>query len=422
MKCDIKKSKIHGQISCPSNKSYTHRAIFLAALSDGKSIVKNILRSNDTEATISACRSFGVEVHEEDDIITIKNTIGSSVSGSMINAENSGTTIRIGIAIAALSGGNTMLTGDDSLRKRPMRPILNALETLGITTESDDGTPPITIKGKIKGVEVNIQGDISSQFISALLIIAPRLENGLPVNIQGELVSKPYIELTIAIMNEFGVKVNCEIPYKKYVIAHQIYKPTTCTIPSDFSNLALLLAANVLLGDGVSFDISLGDMPQGDEAIIDILEDMGVSVTLNGDKITTKSPKLLNGGRFDLSDTPDLLPALAILILKSSNPIEIFNVKHARYKETDRIAVICRELEKIGIDVKENDDGMVLTPTENLNPAELNAENDHRLFMAFSIIGMYIGDCSVTDPDSVKVSYPDFITDMKNSGGKIIPV
>ena len=147
-----------------------------------------------------------------------------------------------------------------------------------------------------------------------------------------------------------------------------------------------------------------------------------MSVTLDGDKIATKSPKLLNGGRFDLSDTPDLLPALAILILKSSKPIEIFNVKHARYKETDRIAVICRELEKIGINVKENDDGMILTPAKNLNPAELNAENDHRLFMAFSIIGMYIGDCSVTDPDSVKVSYPDFIKDMKNSGAQIIPV
>ena len=113
---------------------------------------------------------------------------------------------------------------------------------------------------------------------------------------------------------------------------------------------------------------------------------------------------------------------MAILILKSSKPIEIFNVKHARYKETDRIAVICRELEKIGINVKENDDGMILTPAKNLNPAELNAENDHRLFMAFSIIGMYIGDCSVTDPDSVKVSYPDFIKDMKNSGAQIIPV
>ena len=143
---------------------------------------------------------------------------------------------------------------------------------------------------------------------------------------------------------------------------------------------------------------------------------------LNNSNLVNDNPKLLNGGRFDLSDTPDLLPALAILILKSSKPIEIFNVKHARYKETDRIAVICRELEKIGINVKENDDGMILTPAKNLNPAELNAENDHRLFMAFSIIGMYIGDCSVTDPDSVKVSYPDFIKDMKNSGAQIIPV
>ena len=422
MKSNIKKSKIHGKITCPPNKSYTHRAIFLAALSDGKSIVRNILRANDTIATINACKAFGVEVHEEDNIIMIKNTIGSTIQGSMINAQNSGTTIRIAIAIAALSGGSTMLTGDASLKKRPMLPILNSLETLGVTSESNDGKPPITIKGKINGNEVNIDGDISSQFISALLIIAPRLENGLKLNVNGELVSKPYIDLTIAIMKEFGVKVHSEIPYQKYIIEHQIYKPTTFTIPSDFSNLALLLAANVLLGDGLEINISLGELPQGDEAIIDILEKLGVSITLEGDKITTKSPKILDGGKFDLSDTPDLLPALAILSLKSSKPIEIFNVKHARYKETDRIAVISRELKKIGIDVKENDDGMILTPTKNLIPAELNSESDHRLFMAFSIIGMYIGDCTVTDPDSIQVSYPNFISDMKNSGAQIINV
>ena len=330
MKSNIKKSKIHGKITCPPNKSYTHRAIFLAALSDGKSIVRNILRANDTIATINACKAFGVEVHEEDNIIMIKNTIGSTIQGSMINAQNSGTTIRIAIAIAALSGGSTMLTGDASLKKRPMLPILNSLETLGVTSESNDGKPPITIKGKINGNEVNIDGDISSQFISALLIIAPRLENGLKLNVNGELVSKPYIDLTIAIMKEFGVKVHSEIPYQKYIIEHQIYKPTTFTIPSDFSNLALLLAANVLLGDGLEINISLGELPQGDEAIIDILEKLGVLVTLEGDKITTKSPKILDGGKFDLSDTPDLLPALAILSLKSSKPIEIFNVKHAR--------------------------------------------------------------------------------------------
>ena len=422
MKCNIKSSKIHGKITCPPNKSYTHRAVFLAALSDGKSIVKNILRSQDTIATINACKAFGVEVHEEDDIITIKNSIGETVQGSMINAENSGTTIRIAIAIAALSGGNTMLTGDDSLKKRPMQPILDSLETLGITSESNDGKPPITIKGKIKGTEVTINGDISSQFISALLIIAPRLENGLIINIQGELVSKPYIDLTIAIMKEFGVVVNSEIPYKKYVVKHQIYKPTTFTVPSDFSNLALLLASNVLLGDGLEIEISLGNLPQGDEAIIDILEELGVNVTLNGNIITTKSPKMLTGGRFDLSNTPDLLPALAILSLKSSEPIEIFNVKHARYKETDRIAIISRELKKIGIVVEEHEDGMTLTSNENLSSGELNSENDHRLFMAFSIAAMYIGDCTVTDPDSVQISYPNFISDMKNVGAQIIPL
>ena len=422
MKCSIKKSKISGKITCPPNKSYTHRAIFLAALSDGKSIVRNILKSRDTIATINACKAFGVQVHEEDNILTIKNTINSTVQGSVINAENSGTTITISIAVAALSGGSTMLTGDESLKKRPMKPILNSLETLGISTESDDGKPPITIKGKINGSEINIDGGISSQFISALLIIGPRLENGLTLNVNGNLVSKPYVDLTLAIMKEFGVETNTEIPYEKYSVEHQIYKPTTFTIPSDFSNLALLLAANVLLDDGLEIDIILGEMPQGDEAIIDILEELGVTVILDGDNITTKSPKVLGGGRFDLSNTPDLLPALAILCLKSSKPIEIFNVKHARYRETDRISVISRELKKIGIGVKENDDGMILTPTKNHTPAEFNSENDHRLFMAFSIASMYIGDCTVTDPDSVQVSYPNFIKDMKNCGAQIIPL
>ena len=416
MNCKIQKSKLKGHIVCPANKSYTHRAIFLAALSDGKSIVKKILRSNDTIATINACRGFGIEVEEMENNVTIKNTIDSTVQNSMINAENSGTTIRIAIAIAALSGGNTRLTGDDSLRKRPMQPILDALETMGVETESEDGKPPINIKGKIQGKEISIKGDISSQFISALLIIAPRLPEGLTVNIEGELVSKPYVDLTIAIMKKFGVEVKIEEEYKRYNVSHQIYKPTTFSIPSDFSNLALLLAANVLLDDGLNIEISLGDMPQGDEAIVDILEKLGVNVRLEEEMITTESPELLNGGKFDLSNTPDLLPAIAILALKSEKPIEMFNVKHARYKETDRIAILSRELKKIGLDVEEKEDGMIVKKSGELHSAELNSENDHRMFMAFSIVGMFIGDCTVSDPDAVKVSYPEFIEDMKNVG------
>lgn len=419
MNCKIQKSKLSGKITCPANKSYTHRAIFLAALSDGKSIVKKILRSNDTIATINACRGFGIEVEEVENNVTIKNKIGETVQSSIINAENSGTTIRIAIAIAALSGGNTTLNGDDSLRKRPMQPILDALETMGVETESNEGKPPIHINGKIQGKEISINGDISSQFISALLIIAPRLPEGLTIKVEGELVSKPYVDLTIAIMKKFGVEVKIEEEYKRYVVTHQIYKPTTFSIPSDFSNLALLLAANVLLGDGLDIEISLGDMPQGDEAIVDILERLGVNVTLEDDIITTESPISLKGGKFDLSDTPDLLPAIAILALKSEKPIEMFNVKHARYKETDRIAIISRELKKIGLDVEEREDGMILRKSSELIPAELDSENDHRLFMAFAIVGMFVGDCTVSDPDAVKVSYPEFISDLVNVGANI---
>ena len=419
MKCKIEKSNISGKVNCPANKSYTHRAIFLSALSDGKSIIKKVLRSDDTSATISACRAFGVEVNESDDTVTIENSIGSTVQGSMINAQNSGTTLRIATAIAALSGGNTELTGHDSLKKRPMRPILDSLENLGITTESNDGKPPITIKGKINGNYVNIKGNISSQFVSALLIIAPRLDSGLTIEIDGDVVSKPYIDLTITTMKKFGVDVKILEPYKKYSISHQIYQPTTFTVPSDFSNLALLLSANILLGDSLKIKISLGDLPQGDEAIVDILEQMGVNVTLDSETITTKSPELLDGGKFDLSNTPDLLPALAILVLKCKTQIEIFNVKHARYKETDRIAIICNELKKIGVVVTEKEDGMILKKGDLINGVELNAHDDHRLFMAFSIVGMLIGDCTVTDPDSASVSYPDFISDMQNCGARM---
>ena len=419
MKCKIEKSKLSGQIICPANKSYTHRAIFLSALSDGKSIIKKMLNSNDTNATISACRAFGVEVDESDDTLTIENSIGSTIQGSMINAQNSGTTIRIATAIAALSGGTTELTGDNSLKKRPMKPLLDSLEELGITTESDSGKPPIIIKGKIHGNKVNIKGDISSQFISALLIIAPRLENGLTIEIDGNVVSKPYIDLTITTMKKFGADVKTIEPYKKYSITHQIYKPTTFTIPSDFSNLALLLSANILLGDNLKIKINLGELPQGDEEIVDILEKLGVNVTLDGETITTKSPDLLDGGKFDLSNTPDLLPALAILVLKCKNQIEIHNVKHARYKETDRIAIICNELKKVGIIVSENDDGMTLKKGDIRSGVELDSHGDHRLFMAFSILAMSIGDCVVTDPDSASVSYPNFVSDMQNCGGRM---
>lgn len=419
MKCKIGKTKIYGSLVCPPNKSYTHRAIFLASLSDGKSTINNMLHSRDTDATLDAIKSFGVHIQETGNSITIKNSITSGVPASIIDAKNSGTTIRIATAIASLLDGKTVLSGDDSLKQRPMSPLLNALESLGAKCSSTNGKPPVTVIGKIKGGEVTVSGNMSSQFITALMIVAPRTENGITINIKGDLVSKPYVDATIESMKRFGCKVETESQYKKYVIAPKMYKPTTFTIPSDFSSLALLLSASVLLGDNLTLEITMGNLVQGDEVIIDFLETLGVVVTLNKNILTIKSPEKLEGGKFDLGNTPDLLPALAILALKTSKPIELFNVKHARYKETDRIAIISRELKKIGVKVIEKDDGMILEAPDKIKSADLNSESDHRLFMAFCIAGMYVGECTVSNPESVDVSYPNFISDMNNVGGKI---
>ena len=419
MNCKVEKSKISGEVNCPSNKSYTHRGIFLASLAGNNSKVENVLLSADTKATIEACRKFGAIIEVDNSTLVVKESIKIGTKVPEINTENSGTTIRIAIGIASLFSEKITLTGDSSIQKRPMQPLLDALSSIGAKCNSKDGNPPVTIEGSVSGGEIKIPGNLSSQFISSLLISAPLTQKGINLSIEGDLVSKPYLDATIATMRKFGVTVQTLIPYKKYNISPQIYKNTTFTVPIDFSSLALLLSFTVLNGNNVIIKGSIGNLPQGDEAFIDFLEQLGVSVIISNDEIKVKSPDKLKGGVFDLRNSPDLLPPLAILSLISSEPIEIVNVKHARLKETDRIAILSRELPKIGINVEEKEDGLILESSGNLRSAELNSENDHRLFMAFCIAGTYIGDCVVTDSKSVEVSYPSFIQEMNRLGAKI---
>lgn len=291
MKCKIQKSRISGQIACPSNKSYTHRAIFLASLAGGNSTVENVLLSADTAATINACKKFGADIEIRDSSITVKNPIRIGTKVPEINTENSGTTIRIAAGIASLYSEEITLTGDSSLQKRPMQPLLDALSSMGAQCESTDGKPPIKIRGKITGGDVKIPGNFSSQFISALMISAPLTEKGINLSIEGNLVSKPYLDATIATMRKFGATVQTLIPYKTYSIAPQIYKESAFAVPIDFSSLALLLSAAVLNGENVTIKGSIGSLPQGDEVFIDILEQMGVGISIEEDEITVKSTK-----------------------------------------------------------------------------------------------------------------------------------
>ena len=419
MNCRVEKSKIRGEVNCPSNKSYTHRGIFLASLAGNNSKVENVLLSADTKATIEACKNFGANIEVNESSIIVKESIKIGTKVPEINTENSGTTMRIAIGIASLFSEEITLTGDESLQKRPMQPLLDALSSVGAKCNSTDGKPPVKIQGSMLGGEITIPGNLSSQFISSLLISAPLTKNGINLTIEGDLVSKPYLDATIATMRKFGVSIQTLIPYKKYNITPQIYKNATFTVPIDFSSLALLLSFTVLNGEDVTIKGSIGNLPQGDEAFIDFLEQLGVMVTIDSNEIKIKSPEKLQGGIFDLRNSPDLLPPLAILSLISSKPIEIVNVKHARLKETDRIAILARELPKLGISVEEKEDGLILESSKNLIGAKLNSENDHRLFMTFCIAGTYIGNCVVTDSESVQVSYPNFIQEMNRLGAKI---
>lgn len=417
MRCRVQKSSICGQMICPANKSYTHRAVFLASLAGG-SRIRNALISEDTLSTINACRKLGADISVDGSSIAVESAIDAKSKTGQIDAGNSGTTIRIAAGIASLYGHPVMLTGDFSLQKRPMQPLLDALSSMGVKCLSSCGMPPVTVSGPASGGSVRIPGGVSSQFVSSLLIMAPMTRSGIELAIEGDAVSRPYIDATVSAMRKFGADVKTIIPYRRYMVPSQAYAPAEFTVPADSSSLALLLSAAALGGKEVTIRGSLGDLPQGDDAFIGILEQMGAPIRAGEEFVRVGPCGRLSGGRFDLRNSPDLLPPLSILSLNSST-IDITNVGHARLKETDRIGALSEELEKLGVSVQERDDGMVLNPPLNPKGSHLDSRNDHRLFMALCIAGMFVGDCTVTDPQSVGVSYPEFIGSMNRAGAKI---
>ena len=417
MKCTIHPSNLRGKMICPPSKSYTHRAIFAASLADGQSIVHGVLYSRDTRATINACRAFGAQIVENG--VTLRIVGRPMPRPATIDAQNSGTTIRIASAIASLVHGKSVLTGDASLCTRPMGPLLKTLESMGARCKSDNGTPPITIDGPIAGGNAEIDGTVSSQFITALLMSAPCTPDGMLITIGGNLVSRPYIDATISVMKHFGVDVMMKSRHLEYFVAPHRYRPASFSVPSDYSILALLLAASILTGDKLELVAGDDKLPQGDIAFLKILESMGIVIKSNNGVMRTTTPQVLQGGTFKMTDTPDLLPPLAILALKCNEPIQITGIEHARTKETDRIDVLAEQLRHMGIHTEQKFDSITLCKTDSIpKDVHLDASEDHRIFMALCIACMYTGG-SVEGAESVTVSYPNFLDEMRLVGAKI---
>ena len=423
MTLSSKKSILKGAVRIPPSKSYTHRALIAASLSDGNSKLDNLLLSSDTLATVDACIAFGSQIKITGNSANVSGSSSIKLPQNIINANNSGTTIRIMTALSSLCpDGYVVLTGDESLRNRPMEPLLDALNQLGVMCWSTrlNGTPPIIVKGGgLNGGSVEIPGNISSQFITAILIASTKSKKDVKLAVTGMLVSRPYIDSTIHILDLFGCNVISN--NDQFIIpSNQSFTPTNFTVPGDFSSASFIMAAAAITNGTVKIEGLDFNMPQADMRMIDILLELGVGVEINKleGSVTINGVDSLGSGDFNLSDSPDLLPAVATLASKTSGEISIHGVRHARFKETDRISALANEFKKAGIIVVESDDGLRLSPPSNLKPFKADSHLDHRIFMALSVLGLVSDSkCIISGNETISVSYPSFISDIQSLGG-----
>ena len=424
-------SEIGGVVKAPPSKSYSHRAVILASLSKGTSKLYDMLYSEDTLASIRVCKALGAEINKTDDYLEVIGTGGKlhNSSENPIDLANSGTTLRLMTSVSALSDNEVVLTGDDSLKTRPMGLLMNALWPLGIETESlnDNEKAPILIKPGYHGGETNIYGNVSSQFISSILISSPLSEIGVTLYVLPEFKSRPYVNMTLDIMRKFGVKAlkgyylkheTCDKEYQickidEIKVLKQDYVACDYTVEGDYSSASYLLALIAINGGKVIIKNLFFDSKQGDKVILDILQKMGATIIRGEDYVEIASEGNLKAIDVDLSNAPDLLITVAVLAAMAEGTTNITGVAHARVKETDRIDTTCRELEKLGCKLKEHEDGMSITG--GVTSGRVDSHGDHRLAMAFSLIGLK-HDIEITNGEVFDVSFPNFIEAMAELG------
>ena len=420
----VKPSRIVGEVKAPPSKSYTHRAFTVALLARGESKIINPLLSFDTEATIEAVKALGAEVTREGDVWRVLGTGGElKPRVNLIDARNSGTTIRLMSAIAALSPKPVRLIGDESILKRPMGPLIEALEKLGAMArcEGAKGRPPVVVGGGLKGGEVEITGAVSSQFISALLLACPCAQDDVDLTITEELRSKPYVEITLELLDVASAKIKRNKGLTEFKIpGKQTLRPIDLTIPGDFSSAAFVLGAAALTGSKVKVRNLDVKGAQGDRRIVNLLEEFGADVKVMGKTVEVSGTGELNGIEADCGDNPDLVPVLAVLGSLADGETRLTNIPHLRLKETDRLRALATELRKLGAEVEELPDELRLKGVKQLKGAKVNSYGDHRMAMAFAVAGIVAqGETIVDGAESIPVSYPNFVEDMRKLGAKM---
>ncbi|HCY28461.1 MAG TPA: 3-phosphoshikimate 1-carboxyvinyltransferase [Alteromonas macleodii] len=413
-------AKVSGEVNVPGSKSLSNRALLLAALAEGETELTNLLDSEDIEHMLNALTKLGVSYRLSED----KTQCVVQGNGGAFNVAeplelflgNAGTAMRPLCAALAASNVDTVLTGEPRMEERPIGDLVDALREADaeVTYLKNEGFPPLQIKGKtLNGGEMSVDGSVSSQFLTALLMAAPLFSGDVTIRIKGELVSKPYIDITLDTMAKFGVTVEND-NYQTFTVSGdaKYIAPGKFMVEGDASSASYFLAAGAIKGGKVRVTGIGQNSIQGDIRFADVLEAMGATVVWHDEYVEiTGAP--LKGVNMDMNHIPDAAMTIATTALFAEGPTTMTNIYNWRVKETDRLAAMATELQKLGAKVEEGHDYIKVWPTDSLKHAEIDTYNDHRIAMCFSLVALSDTPVTINDPGCTRKTFPDYFTRFK---------
>lgn len=415
----VRKSTTGGCIRIPGSKSHTIRALFISSLAGGRSMIDHPLISADALSAVQVCKAFGGAIDHSDSRYTVDGFSGRpGVPDNIVDVGNSGTTLRFGVMTAGLMDGCAVFTGDYQIRRRPLAPLMDAMNRLGaqVFSTRGNGMAPVVVRGKLRGGETELDS-VTSQYLSSMLIHCPLLEQDTTIRLT-RLNEVPYVEMTLWWLDRQGIQYTNDHFKTIHIPGRQQYKPFHMAIPGDFSSATFFMVLAAI--SGAEYKLQNLDMtdPQGDKAVLAFLVSMGAEVRVEEDGIVICG-RTLTGREIDMNATPDALPAMAVAGCFAEGETRLVNVPQARMKETDRIHVMCTELSRMGADIRELPDGLVIR-NSRLKGCRVSGHDDHRVVMALAVAGLNIeGDTVIDTAEAVNITFPEFPELIRACGGNL---
>lgn len=398
---------VSATVAIPGSKSITNRALLAASVAEGRSRLSGVLDADDTRAMHAVLATLGAELDPiGTEPLGVRGGVALSTPVS-VDAHMSGTTARFALPLLALAAVPQRLDGHPQLRARPMGPSLDALRSLGAEVLEEDipGRLPVSVRGPIRSGRVTLGGGVSSQFLSGLLLVGPLVDGGLVVAVEGELISRPYVDLTVGVMERFGATV--DVDGHTWTVAPGGYRGGDFAVEPDASSASYAWAAAVLTGGSVTVEGLGPDALQGDVAVVDVFEAMGARVRRDPDAITVSAGDHLRGVDVDMSDISDTVMTVAVVAACASGPTRIRNVGFIRNKESDRVAATVTELRRAGVEARAEGDDIHIDPRP-LRPATFDTYDDHRMAMSLALLGLVADGVAVRDPGCVAKTFPGY--------------